>query len=94
MLPQFAEALSIADKVYLAEIYPAREQNTYNISSSQLAKLIKGAELCASFEEIADKLSKLPLKKILLLQWEAGEDIKQEIFCCQKNTAQYNNSKN
>lgn len=76
LLPQFAEALSIADKVYLAEIYPAREQNTYNISSSQLAKLIKGAELCASFEEIADKLSKIASEEDLIITMGAGEAYK------------------
>ena len=86
LLPQFAEALSIADKVYLAEIYPAREQNTYNISSSQLAQLIKNAELYSSFEEIADILSKTVSEGDLVITMGAGEAYKAGDILLSKNS--------
>ena len=56
----FAESLDAADKVVLAEIYAAREKNTYNVSSkSILAKMKeknpgKEAWYIETFEEIAD----------------------------------------
>ena len=40
-LPQFAEALSLADKVILADIYAARETDTLGISSEDIVKLLK-----------------------------------------------------
>lgn len=40
LLPQFAEALSIADKVVLADIYAARELDIYGISSRDLQEEI------------------------------------------------------
>ena len=56
----FAEALDLADKVVLAEIYAAREKNTHNVSSkSILAKMKeknpgKEAWYIESTDEIAD----------------------------------------
>ncbi|MDO4621031.1 MAG: UDP-N-acetylmuramate--L-alanine ligase [Lachnospiraceae bacterium] len=41
LLPEFAEALSLADHVVLAKIYPARETDTLGISSDDLRKLIE-----------------------------------------------------
>ncbi|HPF18260.1 MAG TPA: cyanophycin synthetase, partial [Bacillota bacterium] len=38
---EFAEALSAADAVVLAEIYGAREKNIYQISAASLAEKIK-----------------------------------------------------
>ena len=38
---QFAEALSLADKVILADIYAARETDTLGISSEDIVKLLK-----------------------------------------------------
>lgn len=76
LLQEFASALSIADKVYLAEIYPAREQNIYNISSKQLAELIDGAEYCNSFEEIAARLAKTVGEGDIIITMGAGEAYK------------------
>ena len=41
LLPQFAEALAIADKVLVADIYAARELDIYGISSADLAEEIQ-----------------------------------------------------
>jgi len=40
LLPQFAKALSLADKVVLADIFPARETDTLGVSSADVAELI------------------------------------------------------
>ena len=40
LMPEFAQALSMADKVVLADIYPARETDNLGISSKDLADLI------------------------------------------------------
>ena len=60
LLPQFAEALSIADKVILADIYAARELDIYGISSRDLQEeIIKLGTDCLyfpTFGEIEDYL--------------------------------------
>lgn len=56
LLDSFANTLSIADKVYLCDIFPAREQNIYGISSGHIANKMENAEYIDSFEAIAEKL--------------------------------------
>lgn len=53
LLDEFAEALSIADKVVLTEIMGSREKNTYNIYSKDLAEKIDGCVWYPTFEEVA-----------------------------------------
>jgi UDP-N-acetylmuramate--alanine ligase len=56
---EFAEALSLADKVVVAEIYAAREKNVHQISAKSIAHRMKENDSCkdawffSSFEEIA-----------------------------------------
>ena len=40
LMPQFAEALGLADRVVLADIFAAREKNTIGVSSGDVAELI------------------------------------------------------
>ncbi len=56
LFEDFAKELSHADKVYLAEIYAAREKNTIGISSADLAAAIPGAVFCPTFPELTEKL--------------------------------------
>ena len=60
LLPQFAEALSIADHVVLADIYAARELDIYGVSSrdlqTEIQKLGTDCDYFPSFEEIEDFL--------------------------------------
>ncbi len=56
LFDDFAAELSRADKVYLAEIYAAREQNTIGISSADLAKAIPRAVFCPTFDELTENL--------------------------------------
>lgn len=59
-LPEFAEKLSLADAVVLAEIYPAREKNIHGTSSRQIEELLqaKGVEsyYFPTFDEIENFL--------------------------------------
>lgn len=54
LLDEFADALSIADKVVLTEIMGSREKNTYNIYAKDLADKIDGCVWYPTFEEVAN----------------------------------------
>jgi UDP-N-acetylmuramate--alanine ligase len=57
LLEEFSHAFGDADRVYLADIYAAREQNVYGVSSEMLAKRIgEKAVYCGSFEALAERL--------------------------------------
>ena len=79
-LKEFAQALSLADHVVLADIYAAREQNTIGISSEDLLKeLLKtGTDCCylPSFEEIEKFLLKKCMHGDLLITMGAGDVLK------------------
>lgn len=53
LLNDFAEALSIADRVVLTEIMGSREKNTLNIYAKDLAEKIDGCVWFTTFEEVA-----------------------------------------
>ncbi len=76
-LDQFAEALALADKVVLADIYAAREKNTIGISSLDLkAKLEEqGKEVFyfPSFDEIENFLLENCMPGDLLITMGAGD---------------------
>lgn len=75
-LKDFAEVLSLADVVILAEIYAAREQNTYGISSKDILALIeakgKEAYYFPTFEEIQEFLKENTQSDDLLITMGAG----------------------
>ena len=77
LLPEFAEALSLADRVVLADIYPARETDTLGISSETLAKEIQalGHNACYfdSFEKIEKFLQENCIHGDLLITMGAGD---------------------
>lgn len=76
LLHEFAQALSLADEVVLADIYAAREKNTYGISSEtlrdELKSLGKDAYYLPSFGEIEDFLLTNAKKDDLILTMGAG----------------------
>ncbi len=53
LLNEFADALSIADRVVLTEIMGSREKNTYDIYSKDLAAKIEGCVWFAGMEEVS-----------------------------------------
>ena len=56
LLSEFAEALSIADKIVMTEIMGSRERNTYGVHTAQLAAKIPGSVWFATFDEVADHI--------------------------------------
>ena len=77
LLDEFAKALSEADVVILPDIYPAREENIYGISSADLQKKIAelGTECyyMPTFEEIEKFLPKNCSDGDLLITMGAGD---------------------
>ncbi len=80
LLPEFAEALSLADHVVLADIYAARETDTLGISSETLQKEIqkKGGDCYyfPSFDEIENFLLQKCEPGDLLITMGAGDVFK------------------
>ena len=76
-LDEFAEVLSSVDVVVLADIYAAREKNTYGISSEDLLNKLKdfGTECYyfPTFEEIENFLEKKCMNGDLLITMGAGD---------------------
>ena len=76
-MEQFATELCAADRVILADIYAARETNTYGISSKDLMNKIKekGTDCLyfSSFEEIEKFLLKNCINGDLLITMGAGD---------------------
>ena len=76
-LDEFAEALSKADVVVLADIYPAREPDIYGVSSKdiadRIAKLGTEVHYLGSFDACEKYLSKNLLNNDLLITMGAGD---------------------
>lgn len=79
-LKEFAEVLSLADHVVLAEVYPAREKDIYGCNSSNLYEELKklGTEVTYlhSFEDIEVFLHKNCINGDLLITMGAGDIVK------------------
>ncbi len=76
-LGEFAEALSLADRVVLADIYAAREKNPGDISSKDLAKELekigKDVHYFPCFDEIENYLLENCINGDLLITMGAGD---------------------
>lgn len=79
-MEDFARSLSLADKIVLADIYPARETDDLGISSQTLAEEIRklGKEVFyfPSFTEIEKFLSENCIRGDLLITMGAGDIVK------------------
>ena len=80
LLPQFAEALSLADCVVLAEIYAARETDTLGVSSGDIASILeeKGNAVwyLPTFDEIENFILENCTQGDLLITMGAGDVVK------------------
>lgn len=69
----FVEQLKRPTKTYLAEIYAARETNTYGITSEDLAAVIPESVFCPDFAGLTDALEREARPGDLILTVGAGE---------------------
>lgn len=72
-LDEFAEALSIPEHCVMTEILAVREENTYNIYTSDLEAKIPGACHFGSFDEIADHVMSNAKEGDLILTLGGGD---------------------
>ncbi len=76
-LKEFAKALTLADKVVLADIFPARETDTLGVSSELLRQEVQalGTECYyfPTFDEIENFLLENCIKDDLLITMGAGD---------------------
>ena len=69
----FAEALSLADEVILADIYAAREPDTGLVSAQQLANSIPNAVYKKTFEEAAEFIRAQAKRGDIVITMGAGD---------------------
>lgn len=72
-LDDFAKALSIPDHLVMTEILAVREDNTYNIHTSDLAAKVPGSVWFQSFEEIAEHVMNSAQPGDLILTLGGGD---------------------
>ncbi len=73
LFDDFVEQLRRPDKLLLAEIFAAREQNTIGISSADLAAKVEGACFCPSFAELEETLRAIAQPGDIVLTVGAGD---------------------
>ena len=73
LLHEFADALSLADKVVMTEIMGSREINTYHVSTQDLADEIPGSVWFDTFQKVADYLKQNIRKGDLVITLGCGD---------------------
>lgn len=74
LFDDFVCAFDCADRVYFADIYAAREQNAFGVSSKMLAEKIgDGAEYCGSLAHVAKALKRDATAGDLVIVMGAGD---------------------
>lgn len=75
LMNEFSQAFDDADEVYIADIYAAREINTYGVTSADLAKAVRHrrCQWIGSLEQARDQLKGYLVKGDVLLTVGAGD---------------------
>ena len=73
LFEDFLWELQGANVAVLAEIYAAREQNTVNISSKDLADKIEGSYYCPTLQSVTETLKEITQEGDLILTVGAGD---------------------
>ncbi len=74
LLSEFSKAFADVDRVFFADIYPAREQNVYGVSSADIASVIgEKALYCGSFAATAEALKREAREGDLIIVMGAGD---------------------
>ncbi len=77
LFEEFSEAFGDADRVFFADIYAAREENVWGISSGDLAERIgERATYCGSFENVANAIRQEAREGDLVIVMGAGDIFK------------------
>lgn len=77
LLDEFSTAFVDANRVLFADVYAAREQNVYGVTSKTLADRVGEAALyCGSFETVAETILKEAQKDDLVIVMGAGDIFK------------------
>ena len=72
LLPEFVDALNICDKAILADIFAAREKNTFGVSSKDISDKLNNGEYYDSFEKIEARLREIAQPGDLIITMGAG----------------------
>jgi UDP-N-acetylmuramate--alanine ligase len=73
LLGDFATALRLADVALIPDIYAAREDDVYGVSSRDLISLVPGAEYTATLTETSKRLRELAQPGDIVLSIGAGD---------------------
>ena len=74
LFDEFVNAFGSADRIYFADIYAAREQNNFGVSSEELAQKIgDAAQYCGSFTRVAEALTRDAKEGDLVIVMGAGD---------------------
>lgn len=73
LMKDFADALSLADTVIMAEIYAAREVNTNGVSAGDIRKYLPEAVCPGDFSEIASYVKRVSGEGDMILTMGAGD---------------------
>lgn len=76
LFDEFCDSFDDSDITLLADIYAARETNTFGVSSESLAGKIKNGVYFPSLENIAEYLNKISSPRDLILILGAGDIVK------------------
>ncbi len=82
LLDDFAEVLSIADRVVMSKIMGSREKNTYNIYTSDLAAKIEGSVWYDEFPDMADYVAQHAKSGDLVITLGCGDVYKCGRMIC------------
>lgn len=74
LLEEFSTAFDDADRVFFADVYAAREQNIYGVTSETLAERVgERAEYCGSFAAVAEAIEREARDGDLVIVMGAGD---------------------
>lgn len=79
---EFAEALSLADIVYVADIFAAREKPIEGVTSELISSKLSGAKNLHSMEEIVEEIKKVATCDDMILTMGAGDIYKVSEMLC------------
>ena len=80
---EFVKALSVADVVYVADVFPAREEPIAGVDCRLISDRIKGAKKLHTMEEISEDIKEIASPGDIVLVMGAGDSPKLSKMICQ-----------